>query len=707
MWSQILDEFSNHFILLGVAICVTLVAIWAGQSRLHWFWRGCVLAAVLALFLPVRAHEPLLFFLIAAPVISVGVAWMESRRERGPTAGAIAGADVKSTKSRQLSLTEAFLLLGLVGMACGLGSAAFRNGLMMDWRSLPVSALALASVAMLSYYVAAFSKGIPHHWALAISIVMGAGLFAWFALKGRNFSPIANASPAAACAWWGAMVLACLVVFVVWYCELRFGSPRHFVALIGVVFLAPRIELDALGDWMFVGDFLHWYQPGARPFGLFFLTIAYGLFAAATVVSVALGRLAFSTKAAAWQKHLSRAAGICAAGYLLYSLGGIYWRMAVTLAPPVVPTAQRGEYPLEKALPLLDEFFALEYPGGFVFVPGEIPKALARHQPNDSMTAVYARLVDQLQKPGWAPLGSPRETSFDARKSQELILYKLLAFGSILDADARQAIQRKDFDAALPYVMAQVQLENSLQHGGLIMHRNFGTNGLTQLAELRNDISTANARQVLTALRRFEREREPLDVTLRREQAWEERELNWRSRLRRLRNQDVPILDSAAGNGFSSRGLYPLKKIRELEQFRPTPHRVLAAEFAVRLFRDDHSRLPRDLEELVPKYLDAVPLDPFSPSDQPLVYRVEGDKYRLYTVYANGLDDGGKTGKGNNVEYMEKLPVDYDVDTGVRALANAWVEFHAKAAQDARVKASMLKAQKGGGATTAAPTGTK
>src|SRR5438874_1042440 len=117
MWSQFVDQYANHFILLGVAICVSLVAIWAGQSRLHWFWRGCVLAAVLALFLPVRAHEPLLFFLIAAPVVSLGVAWIENRRERPAVQGTQAGPGSTAKKSRQLSLAEAFLILGLVGMA--------------------------------------------------------------------------------------------------------------------------------------------------------------------------------------------------------------------------------------------------------------------------------------------------------------------------------------------------------------------------------------------------------------------------------------------------------------------------------------------------------------------------------------------------------------------------------------------------------------
>ncbi len=706
MGSQFLDLlYSNIFILLGVAICVTLVAIWAGQSRLHWFLRGSVVAAVLALFLPVRVHEPLLFFLIAAPVVSLGVAWMESRRERTPMQGAPAGADSNPKRFRQLSLAGAFLVLGLVGMACGLGSAAIRGGLMMDGRCLPISALTFATVAILSYSVGAFSKGISHRWAQAVSFMIAAGLFAWYALLGRNyfFAPAASPLPVVI-GWWSGSVLVCLVVFVVWYFGLRFGSPRHFVALVGVLFVAPRIELDGLGDWMFAECLsLQIYGPGLRSAGLGILTIAYGLFAAAIVASAAIGRLAFATTTAAWKKHVARAASVCAASMLLCFLGSIYWRLAWTLALPAFATVEAsGENPLEQALPLLDEFYALEYRGrGFAFVPGDHPKALKRHDPKEPIADIHAQLVEQLQKPGWAPIDSRYDASSSSRMSQQLVLYKLLAFSEILDADADQAMRRKDFDAAVPYAMAQMQLEDNLHRGGLVMHRGFGSTGLMNMAALQKNLSTTSARKVLASLRRFEREREPIDVTVQREQAREERALNWRSRLRRLKNLKVPILSS----DINSRSF--LEAFRESERPRYAYQRLLATELALRLFQEDHGRLPRQLDELVPKYLDEVPLDPLSVTGQALVYRATGDKHRLYTVWTNGLDDGGETGKGNVEEFRNHFPVDFDLDTVVRLWAWAKEQAKIQAATAASIKASTLKAQQGNQTTTPPPQGAK
>lgn len=695
MWSQILGQFSNHFILLGVAICVTLVAIWTGQSRLHWFWRGCVVAGVLALFLPVRAHEPLLFFLIAAPVVSAGVAWMESRRMRIPEERTPLATDSTSRKSGQLTLAEAFLLLGLIGMACGLGSAAIRGGLMMDWRCLPVSALTFATVALLAYRVGAFSQGMSHRWAKTVSFLIAAGLFAWYATCGRSyfFPPAASPLPVVMC-WWSGGLLVCLAVSVVWYFGLRWASPLSFTALVGAVFAAPRIEVDGLGDWMFV-EYLPLFSYVQS-----IVTIAYGLFAAAIVASAAIGRLAAATTAAPWQKHGARAAGVCAAGLILCYLGPVYWRLAWTLAlPSVAVLPEQGENPLEKALTLLDEFYLLDNPGrgyvDFTGIPGEHPRALNRHDPKEPIADLYAQLVEQLQKPGWAPLGSRFDASSSSHQAQQLAFSKLYFFDRIMDDDAYQAIQRKDFAAALPYAMAQMQLEDNLHHGGFMRHREFRTAGVINMAMLRNEVSTASVREVLASLRRFEREREPVDVAIQREQAWEERATHWRFRLRRLKVLNDPDLnDPVLSSGINKR----LDLYREIDRVTHAYHQLLATELALRLFHEDEARLPGKLDELVPKYLDEVPLDPFS--DRPLVYRVTDGKHCLYTVWTNGVDDGGNTGTGNVAEFK-----DYDLNSVVRVWAKA--KDHAKemAASSPRGKTSMQKALQGGATKTVTPKG--
>ena len=68
--------------------------------------------------------------------------------------------------------------------------------------------------------------------------------------------------------------------------------------------------------------------------------------------------------------------------------------------------------------------------------------------------------------------------------------------------------------------------------------------------------------------------------------------------------------------------------------------RLLTAELAVRVYQSDQGRAPADLNELVPKYLQRVPTDPFN--GRPLIYGPQRTNWLLYSIGEDGIDDGGK-----------------------------------------------------------------
>lgn len=78
-----------------------------------------------------------------------------------------------------------------------------------------------------------------------------------------------------------------------------------------------------------------------------------------------------------------------------------------------------------------------------------------------------------------------------------------------------------------------------------------------------------------------------------------------------------------------------------------TERRMAAVALAVRLYRLDHGGAwPASLQELVPRYLPAVPLDPLAAGDKPLGYVIlkgalpgGGDRPLVYSVGENGVDD--------------------------------------------------------------------
>lgn len=76
--------------------------------------------------------------------------------------------------------------------------------------------------------------------------------------------------------------------------------------------------------------------------------------------------------------------------------------------------------------------------------------------------------------------------------------------------------------------------------------------------------------------------------------------------------------------------------------FRDLAQRGMAATaLAIRLFQVDNGRRPASLTELVPQYLTEVPLDPLSPDGGRIRYRPDADQAVLYSVGADGNDNGG------------------------------------------------------------------
>lgn len=72
-----------------------------------------------------------------------------------------------------------------------------------------------------------------------------------------------------------------------------------------------------------------------------------------------------------------------------------------------------------------------------------------------------------------------------------------------------------------------------------------------------------------------------------------------------------------------------------------TKRRMAATALAIRLFELDHGRRPERLNQLVPEYLPALPVDPFADAGGTFGYRPDGPSPILYSVGPDGKDDRG------------------------------------------------------------------
>ena len=76
---------------------------------------------------------------------------------------------------------------------------------------------------------------------------------------------------------------------------------------------------------------------------------------------------------------------------------------------------------------------------------------------------------------------------------------------------------------------------------------------------------------------------------------------------------------------------------------------------ACKIYKNQNGRYPEDLAALVPGILPEVPVDPFT--GKPLVYRLEGEGFIIYSLGSNEKDDGGRM-----TFEMTKLIMDKDDD---------------------------------------------
>ena len=89
---------------------------------------------------------------------------------------------------------------------------------------------------------------------------------------------------------------------------------------------------------------------------------------------------------------------------------------------------------------------------------------------------------------------------------------------------------------------------------------------------------------------------------------------------------------------------------------------------AIERFRLAEGDLPEELNDLVPTYLSDLPVDPASPSGEPLCYLRDGEGYKIYSRGRDRVDDGGDhSGSGNWSRRLDFLihPTKRQVDTGL------------------------------------------
>ncbi|MCS7470512.1 hypothetical protein NZK35_27995 [Stieleria sp. ICT_E10.1] len=242
---------------------------------------------------------------------------------------------------------------------------------------------------------------------------------------------------------------------------------------------------------------------------------------------------------------------------------------------------------------------------------------------------------------------------------------KLNAFRSwarCMDKDAMAAVKSGEFFEASEAWRDCIHVGHGLGRGSQIAYALAGIaiEGVGQegLVRIRNDLPVETIAELLSALITIDGQRESLESLHRRSDLVMDREMTWQYRLA----MHAPAHLSAQNPAETTTLVSPsIQATGDAIDRRDAGLRMLMVEFAARLFDAKQRRMPTSIEELVPEFLPAVPLDPFSGNS--LIYRQTETGFVVYSTGPNETDDGGEFG---DITALYQNGYDFDLDTLIR-----------------------------------------
>ena len=249
------------------------------------------------------------------------------------------------------------------------------------------------------------------------------------------------------------------------------------------------------------------------------------------------------------------------------------------------------------------------------------------HESLRALVATNAESLRWLRTGLTRPCAMPMDsalTNLNQLAAMKKLVQQLSAEGRLREMDHRPA------DAAHSYTDA-IRFGNEMSRGGWLVTRLVGiaseSIGCRNLAQIVPRLSREDSRRVLSELERVDADRVAWEEILKNEKYF----MRWQ-----MRNRFNPLL-RILGWWQTRQGI---QKAETKHKLIMTHERLLAVELAVRCYQSEQGHPPAHLDEVVTNYLSRVPQDPFT--GRPMVYRVEGTNWLLYSVGPDAEDNGGR-----------------------------------------------------------------
>lgn len=381
---------------------------------------------------------------------------------------------------------------------------------------------------------------------------------------------------------------------------------------------------DYLGNYLF--DYYPWHSA-------LIVFVSLALFVVFLALGFAMPRALWRNPTASIREGIWRSVVATAIAAWFVSFGWLYYHLLSLPQPPSKDRQQANSFPL-----ILERGERIEF----------VAPAQAR--------MIAADVLALTRQPGFVAL--PWDGTYAERRDFDFgLLHQVQTARSIARGLDAQVTLREptDPDQAADYAIGILRIGDMLGHEGQIIHSLVGLNALeeigrTDLVRLRTKVSPQKGRELLRILQQVESNREPLETTIEREEAWRDLNDRWRFRLYR-----VLVQGNEQAIGWDGRESYD-----QIHGRRPRyicSAQLLITDLALRAYHQDYGEYPANLKSLSPDYLRLVPLDLFS--GKPFRYRRGDSDFVLYSAGTDGVDNGGKFGNLQQVTYH---PDGFDLD---------------------------------------------
>jgi len=220
--------------------------------------------------------------------------------------------------------------------------------------------------------------------------------------------------------------------------------------------------------------------------------------------------------------------------------------------------------------------------------------------------------------------------------------------------DAELAQRENRYRNAAKISIENIRLGQAATRGGLMVNYLVGVAiegiGHSTLVTVIDQLDRESCREAIVGLESAEQAREPLPEIFARERIWSENAYGWVGHL-------MELLDDIARPSRSNMDIIADSVLPRTQAVA----RLLIVQSALRQYQLEHDEFPRDLDQLVPKYLKSVPRDPFAQNEQPLRYQRLDERYLLYSVAFDGDDDEGQL--RSNAEFDWERDGDLSLET--------------------------------------------